>query len=145
MNSRRLMITDLERLLFNSMDGSTNVVSSPLVSIFVSQSLRTGSISSCLPGVLVLLSLPPVLELWIMRRQDGNMLQARFLDFSTRPIKNVKLQIQLKCIIPLSLYVASFTFPLIRGLVLHITHGECTFVRPFRMSIGIDTSIHESV
>ena len=90
-NSRRSMTTGLERLLSNSTVDWTNVVSSPLVSIFVSQSLRTGSISSCLPGVLVLLSLPPVLESWIMRRQDGNMLQARFLDFSTRHVRNVKL------------------------------------------------------
>ena len=74
----------LERLSFNSMDDSTNVESSLLASTSVFPNWRNGSTSFCLPEALDTSFLQRVLESWIMKRPDENMLLERSLDFSIR-------------------------------------------------------------
>ena len=78
------MIIVLERLSFNLMVVLTNVVLFPLDSIFVFLIWKNGSINFCPLEALDMLFLPQVLELWIMRKLDENMLLGKFLGFSTR-------------------------------------------------------------
>jgi hypothetical protein len=84
MNSKRLTTTVQARLSSNSMDESTNAVSSPQDSTFNCLKLRTGSTCSY-PLVLSVISfLLPLLVLWITKRLGESTLLERcaLLDLS---------------------------------------------------------------